>query len=66
MVKEMLEDGIIQPIQSCFSSLTVMVHKNEGSWNMCPNYRVINKIIFRDKFLIPFIDELLDELHGAI
>ena len=62
----MLEDSIIRPIQSFYSTPVVMVHKKEGSWHMCPDYREINKIIIKDKFLILVIDEFLDELHGVV
>ena len=66
MVEEMLDVGIISPSQGSYSTQLVMVHKKEGSWCMCLNYREFNKFRIKDKFPILVIDEFLDELDGAV
>jgi hypothetical protein len=42
-----------------------MVLKEEGSRHMCPKFHALNKLIIKDKFPIPVIDDLLDELSGT-
>jgi hypothetical protein len=64
-VEDMLERGVIHPSNNSYSSPELLVKKGDRTWRMCVDYRELNKITIKNKFLILVIDELLYELNGA-
>jgi hypothetical protein len=65
-IKELLAMGHIIPNSSSFASSIVLVLKKDGTMGMCIDYRALNNKTIKNRYPIPRIDELMDELHGAV
>ena len=64
-VKKMLDQRVITPSESPWSSPVVIVTKKNGDVRFCCDYRKINKITKKDSWPLPRIDEALDTLAGS-
>jgi hypothetical protein len=64
LIKQLLDSHMIRPSISPYSSPVILVKKKDGSWRMCVDYRALNSNTIKNKYPIPIIEDLLDELFG--
>ena len=64
-MQKMLQQDVIQPSSSPWSSPLVMVKKKDGSWRVCVDFRKVNAVTHRDAYPLPRIDATFDSLSGS-
>jgi hypothetical protein len=64
-IKELLEKGFICPSSSSWGAPLIFVPKKDGTQRLCMDYRAINEVTIKNKYPLPRIDDLFDQLYGA-
>jgi hypothetical protein len=64
-IKELLEKGFIHPSSSLWGAPVIFVPKKDGTQRLCMYYRALNEVTVKNKYPMPRIDDLFDQLHGA-
>ena len=63
--QELLEKGFIQPSVSPWGAPVLFVKKKDGTLRLCIDYRQLNKLTLKNKYPLPKIDDLFNQLKGA-
>ncbi|XP_071727227.1 uncharacterized protein [Rutidosis leptorrhynchoides] len=64
-LKELLDHGFIRPSTSPWGAPILFVKKKDGSFRMCIDYRELNKLTIKNRYPLPRIDDLFDQLQGS-
>ena len=65
-IEDLLEKKFIRPSASPWGAPMLLVKKKDGSSQLCVDYRKLNKLTIKNKYPLPRIDDLLDQLRGAV
>ncbi|GKE98518.1 putative reverse transcriptase domain-containing protein [Tanacetum coccineum] len=65
-LKELSNKGFIRPSSSLWGAPILFVKKKDGSFRMCIDYRKLNKLTVKNRYPLPRIDDLFDQLQGSI
>jgi len=62
---ELLQGGLVRPSKAPFGAPVLFQKKHDGSLRMCVDYRALNKVTMKNKYPIPLVADLFDQLGGA-
>nr|GFB45051.1 putative reverse transcriptase domain-containing protein [Tanacetum cinerariifolium] len=65
-LQELSDNGFIRPSSSPWGASILFVKKKDRSFKMCVDYRELNKLRVRNRYPVPRIDDLFDQLQGSI
>jgi hypothetical protein len=64
-IDKLLEKGFIRPGSSPWGALVLFVNKKDGSRGMSVDYRSLNEVTIKNKYPLPWIEDLVDQMTGA-
>ncbi|GKE54167.1 putative reverse transcriptase domain-containing protein [Tanacetum coccineum] len=64
-LQELADQGFIRPSTSPWGAPVLFVKKKDGSFRMCIDYRELNKLTIKNRYPLPRIDDLFDQLQGS-
>jgi hypothetical protein len=64
-IRELLEKGFIHPSSSPWGAPVIFVPKKDSTQRLCVDYRALNEVTVKNKYLLPRIDDLFDQLRGV-
>ncbi|KAL0534153.1 hypothetical protein IC582_028437 [Cucumis melo] len=64
-LQELLDKGFIRPSVAPWGAPVLFVKKKDGSMRLCIDYRELNKVTVKNRYPLPRIDDLFDQLQGA-
>ena len=64
-LEELQRIGFIRPSSSLWGAPVLFVKKKDGSMRLCVDYRALNEVTIKNKYPLPRIDDLFDQLKGA-
>ena len=65
-LEDLLEKPFIRPSVSPCGALVLLVNKKDGLSRLCINYKQLNKLTIKNKYPLPRIDDLMDQMHGTV